>query len=281
MTIATMTTGTEEGFSADWLALREPADHAARDNEAAGAACAWAAERPRDRPLRIVDLGCGSGSNVRFLAPRLGGAQAWQLCDRDAGLLERALADPGLRRRALTLEPLICDLSAGLPQALLDGVDLVTASALMDLVAAVWLSDLLEHCRAAGAAVLVALTYDGRLDWRPLLSEDIEARELFNRHQQRDKGFGPALGPGAPMFMVDALQDLGYRTVSADSAWHLPPGKAELQNALIDGIARAAREQAPASAGRIERWQGERQRVVETGQSFLTVGHLDIFAVPR
>ena len=58
-----------ETFSADWLALREPADHAARDAGLTGRAAEWL--RSLGRPARAIDLACGSGSNVRYLLPRL------------------------------------------------------------------------------------------------------------------------------------------------------------------------------------------------------------------
>src|SRR5438874_8082377 len=66
-------------FSAGWLALREAADHAARSDRLARAAAG--AIRGRT-PVRIVDLGCGTGSNLRYLAPRLPPPQRWLLVDR-------------------------------------------------------------------------------------------------------------------------------------------------------------------------------------------------------
>ena len=80
------------GFSAAWLALREPFDAAAR-------ATAWPTLGPlvdairrqptshATAPLRVLDLACGSGANLRTLAPRLGGTQVWQLVDHDPALL--------------------------------------------------------------------------------------------------------------------------------------------------------------------------------------------------
>ena len=48
------------GFSADWLALREPADHAARDGDLLAAAAQVAG-------AVIVDLGCGTGSTLSLI----------------------------------------------------------------------------------------------------------------------------------------------------------------------------------------------------------------------
>ena len=72
---------------ADWLALREPADAAARSAELADRLTL----RP---PLLVHDLGSGTGSMARWLAPRLPTPQHWVLHDRDAALLKLAVADP-------------------------------------------------------------------------------------------------------------------------------------------------------------------------------------------
>ena len=55
-------------FPADWLDLREPVDHRSRNQ-----ALAQALARHFDgwRPLTVVDLGCGTGSNLRATAPLL------------------------------------------------------------------------------------------------------------------------------------------------------------------------------------------------------------------
>src|SRR5262245_61710406 len=73
----------------EWLALREAADAAARSEPLTRAVV----ERlPRDRPVRAVDLGTGTGSNVRYLMPRLPpNAQQWMLVDRDRALLALAI----------------------------------------------------------------------------------------------------------------------------------------------------------------------------------------------
>ncbi len=93
-------------FSADWLALREPADMRARSPRLVRSLLARLAafKQASDaepgpplwrRTLRILDLGCGTGANFRYLAPRLGLApgagpwdrQDWICLDRDPKLL--------------------------------------------------------------------------------------------------------------------------------------------------------------------------------------------------
>ena len=80
----------EETFTADWLALREPVDHRSRAADLVAPVAEWWGSRPGQR---VLDLGSGTGSNLRYLAPRLPGEQAWTLVDRDAALLEQATGE--------------------------------------------------------------------------------------------------------------------------------------------------------------------------------------------
>ena len=72
---------------------------------------------------------------------------------------------------------------------------LITASALIDLVSAAWLEELAALVRQTDCGLYVVLTFDGRIDWQPAHPLDLAVRNLVNRHQRTDKGFGPALGP--------------------------------------------------------------------------------------
>ena len=219
--------------------------------------------------LHVVDLGAGSGSNLRCLAPHLGPQQAWRLLDADAGLLAGIAAPPGT-----TVATEVADLSA--IEAVALAADLVTATAFLDLVSADWLARLVACLD--GAAVLFALTYDGRIDWDPLDPSDALARELVNRHQRTDKGFGPALGPEAAHQAVHLLKGAGYAVMTADTAWRLGPGDAALQHALLSGYRGAAAAVAPDRAGDIAAWASRREALIAAGNSRLTVGHTDLWA---
>ena len=62
----------EESFSPEWLALREPVDHRSR---AAGLIPLLNSWWESHEGSHIVDLGSGTGSNLRYLAPLLRGEQ--------------------------------------------------------------------------------------------------------------------------------------------------------------------------------------------------------------
>ncbi len=265
-----------KGFSADWLALREPADARARAPDLTKRIAAFCAGRER---LKVLDLGSGSGSNLRFLAPRLKLAQSWTLVDHDEHLLELA-AEAG---ESLSGVDVVCrrlDLAEDLGRLDLSDVDLVTASALMDLVSAAWFDRLAGACRAAGCAVFFVLTYDGVMEWRPSDRLDPLIRELFNLHQGEDKGFGPALGPEAPKHMARALISKGYRVETGPSDWIIEGGERELHLALLEGFLAAAEEIGPARAEELRDWAARRRRLAARPEARLRVGHEDLFAFP-
>lgn len=164
-----------ESLSA-WLALREPADVAARSSALTNAI---ADILPHGLPLRILDLGSGTGSNVRYLSARLPRAQEWLLVDRDPDLLSQVPGGTATCR----IETLSRNLNTLDDAGIFSGRDLVTASALLDLVSARWLDTLAARCRACGAAVLFALTYNGESRCSPVEPEDDIVRDLMNRHQ--------------------------------------------------------------------------------------------------
>lgn len=264
-----------ETFSPDWLALREPADHRARAADLLPPLCsAWRTAGWR----RVLDLGSGAGSNLRYLAPRLPDGQDWTLLDHDADLLARAAAavEP---RQQVTCVP--GDLAReGL--AAVAEAHLVTCSALLDLVGAAWLRRLARACRAASCGVLLALTYDGTMHWEADAADDALIQRLVTAHQRRERHPEPALGPDAAPTAEALLAAEGYRTWRSPSPWRLGPADAALARELVGGWERAAVEMAAGGeeARRIQAWAAARRRTIDGRRFRLIVGHQDLLALP-
>lgn len=264
------------GFSADWLALREPLDNSARNREVLEAVSAAFAGRAS---LSVVDLGSGAGSTVRALRAHLPTPQRWTLVDNDPVLLAEAYA---MERPAdVTVETVQFDLGDDIAPLFDDATDLVTASALIDLVSEPWLA----NCAAAAAArrlpVYMALSYDGRAALEPadLLDEDVIA--AVNTHQRGNKGFGPALGPRAAAFAIRIFQTFGYAVVQGPSDWVATPADATFQKELLNGWAQAAREIGSLPNDTLDGWSARRGAAIAAGRLSLRVGHVDFFASPR
>ena len=160
------------GFSIQWLQLREPYDRAARNRTVLEAVSAVFRDQPS---IAVVDLACGTGSTLRATAQYLPGRQYWRLVDNDLGLLAQAsmLARPP--DRIVAAKPV--DLMRDLELALEAPLDLVTASALLDLVSAPWLDRLIEETAARRLPVYAALGYDGTISFEPNEPGDQEVVE--------------------------------------------------------------------------------------------------------
>lgn len=283
-----------------WLALREPADFAARSE--ALTQVAVEAVSPAG-VVSVLDLGSGTGSNLRFLADRLPGRQRWLLVDRDPVLLrlvlDRVSAWSAMRGYDVTphangclvrgagLECRIATQQVDLDRledvAIVEGRHLVTASALLDLVSERWLRTLARQCRSAGAAALFAITYNGRSACAPAEPEDDLVRQLMNRHQRTDKGLGgAAAGPEAAALAERCFAAEGYGVKRVSSDWVLGPEDDELQRELIEGWVEAAAEIAPDRAAVFSSWKRRRLEHVAARRSRITVGHDDLAAwLPR
>lgn len=251
-------------FSPDWLALREPADMAARDPGLARALADWANALPH--PPLIVDLGCGTGATYRALSPLIPRAR-WRLADHDPALLAIAHARTGA-------ETLQIDLAAA-PERAVAGADIVTASALFDLASAEWI-DRLVGALPGGAAALGALSYDGAETWDPAPPAEAEGLAAFHAHQVGDKGFGPSLGPRGGARLAAALAASGRRVATAPSPWRLTrPRDAALIEALADGAVQAVRETGALPPAHLAAWARARRAAAR-----VTVGHLDVLGLP-
>ena len=284
-------------FAQEWLRLRESADLAARDP---GLMRQFIAALPPSRPLRVIDLGAGTGGNARALLPRITGNQHWLLIDRDRDLLAaqaeeftvwaRRQGYPvsaggghiiiNARPARWQIEAVPLDLAKDLASLGEITADCLTASAFFDLVSAPWLEALVALIAQRRWPLLAALTEDGRREWRPPDERDAIVGEAFARHQRRDKGFGPALGGTAAAMFESLLADAAFSVGQQASDWRLGARDGALLEALLAGEARAAVEAAADATVPITAWQTARHEMLSNDQLEVTIGHCDILALP-
>jgi hypothetical protein len=175
------------------------------------------------------------------------------------------------------------DLARGLEAALDWKADLVTMSALLDLVSAAWLDRLVGAVARHQLPLYAALNYDGRVALTPPSRHDEAVIAAVNRHQATDKGFGPALGPAAARAAPEQLRGLthglGFAVIEGASDWRFGAGDGDIQMAMLAGWAEAAGEIGVAPPVLAE-WLAERRAHVAAGRSTMRVGHVDFFACP-
>lgn len=275
------------GFSAQWLDLREGVDHRSTD---AALRSKLAAHFASLDVLNIVDLGAGSGSNLRGIAPFLNARQHWRLAEYDPALIAAARqrlsqwADTAqdndgrlsLQKagKDITVEFAQVDLSAGVDDALTPQTQLVTAAAFFDLVSKPWLEKFCAAIARHKLSFYTVLTYDGREEWTPPHEADVDMLTAFHAHQASDKGFGPAAGPQATGFLRKGFEAAGYRVETAASDWRLGANDAGLIRDLAEGSANAVVETGKVDSQRLASW-----RAARANASTCMIGHQDLLAL--
>ena len=265
--------------SPEWLLLREPADAAARSGELAER---LARHLPATGRLVIHDLGGGSGAMGRWLAPRLPGPQHWVVHDRDADLLQRAVADPpgpAADGGAVTVEASRSDITRLAPVDLA-GASLIVASALLDMLTADELAGILGACTGIGCPMLLALTVVGRVALSPADPLDARMAAAFNAHQRRTTTAGRLLGPDAVAAAVEELRGAGAEVLVRPSPWRLDAGHADLTAEWLRGWVAAACEQEPALAAGAGAYRDRRLAQAAAGMLAVTVDHADLLVLP-
>ena len=273
-------------FSIGWLRLREPVDRRSRNVTVATALRVAFAGLPS---VRVVDIGCGTGANLRATSPLLGPEQDWTLLDNDVALLDTARhtiaswaneAEPvsdGWRLikdgKTIRVRFRRCDIAGDPGGSMAEDASLVMASAFFDLVSPAFIDKLVAAVVHRNAAFYTVLTYDGAQQWLPPSPLDARIGRAFNEHQKADKGFGPSAGPGASALLRQAFDAAGYRTEIGDSPWNLDREDADLMEQLADGVVAAVAETGQVAAADIAAWRGFARHGVR-------VGHKDLLALP-
>lgn len=273
-------TGDGVRVSPKWLALREPADAAARSRELVD----HLAPALPDSGRRVIhDLGCGTGAMGRWLAPLLGGPQHWILHDRDPDLLEVALSDrpgPAGDGAPVTVETKCSDITRLDPGDLADAT-LLTASALLDMLTENELAGLVEVCARAGCPALLTLSVIGRVGLSPGDPLDSGLAAAFDVHQRRATARGRLLGPDAVALAVEEFGRLGAKVLVRASPWRLGASEAELAAEWLVGWVDAACEQNAKLRADADAYTRRRLAQAADGQLEVTVEHADLLALPQ
>ncbi|TWT80463.1 Trans-aconitate 2-methyltransferase [Planctomycetes bacterium CA13] len=252
----------------DWLSLRERCDPRSRSERLAAAF----AEITSPDAL-VVDLGCGTGANYRYLSRFFRTSMKWLCIDNDSILLEQAASS--LPTDNVSFERL--DLSAnlcGVPKG--SGVA-VTASAFLDMTSNKWIVDFANHF--FDTPLLIAMTTSGVFQLDPQDRDDKPIQQAISSHQQSDQGFGPAVGTEATGFLVRELERLGCVVEIADSSWELRHNDLALMKSVIAGVARRARLMRVSID--VDAWECRRIEQFQSGELQLRVPHLDLLSYPK
>jgi hypothetical protein len=265
--------------SSEWLALREPEDADTRSRDLALAAAALLPEGP----IVVHDLGSGTGSMMRWLAPLLPGPQTWILHDWNADLIEEAV-DGGhpLDRdnTAISVSSQTGNL-ADLRPADVSGASLVTASALLDVLTSRETHAIVNACIGARCPALLALSVTGEVRLSPRDELDAAFERAFNAHQLREADGRQQLGRHAAAVARGLFTQAGWHVRHSTTVWRLDHRRPRLLREWFDGWVDAAVEQDPRLRAEAERYRELRTSQIDHGELVAHVRHVDLLAWPR
>jgi len=264
--------------SSDWLRLREPEDARSRSRELALAASGLL----RPGPVEVHDLGSGTGSMMRWLAPMLPGPQTWILHDWNPDLVE--LATNGAAPLDRDGRPVAVRTRTGELGALdageLDGASLVTASALLDVLTFDELRAVARAIIAVGCPALLSLSVTGDVLLDPPDPRDAGVAAAFNAHQERLVGGRRLLGPSAAALAQLVFREAGWNVRTAETRWRLGPHEPDLLEQWFDGWIDAALEQRRDLEGECAAYRALRSEQLRRSALSAVVVHADLLAWP-
>ncbi|TFC91732.1 MULTISPECIES: SAM-dependent methyltransferase [Cryobacterium] len=265
--------------SADWLALREPEDADARSHDLALAA----AMRIAEGPVIVHDLGSGTGSMMRWLAPLLPGPQTWVLHDWNADLIERAIHSTRPRDANNVAISVLAQPGnlADLRPSDLAGASLVTASALLDVLSSHETHTIVNACVEARCPALLSLSVTGQVRFSPRDDLDAAFEAAFNAHQLRLTDDRRQLGPHGAPIARGLFTEAGWTVRPSTTEWRLDRRRQRLLVEWFHGWVDAAIEQDPRLRTEVDRYCRLRLSQIARGELAARIRHVDLLAWPR
>ncbi len=258
-----------EIFDAGWLAERAPFDEAARnrDLEQMAASCLIA----QDSAV-VMDLGCGSGNNISYLARQWPFVARWVGADHESSLLATMIqrfettSVKVLARRGDLFQPetLACD----------PPPSVVVANAVFDLFTEAQMNRLLRWLQQNQFPILATLHYIG-MAWENPLPDEEWVIGQYETHMKRQRKNGPGLGPDAPEVIRKLVQHLGGTVHTGAANWDIPASASRMQQYLLAFMEKSVPEilEHKQETERFDQWLDQKRQHL----SLLTVRHEDMW----
>ncbi|KGE87324.1 MAG: class I SAM-dependent methyltransferase [Phaeodactylibacter xiamenensis] len=290
---------TDTQFATDWLEERYRFDVAARNPKVEAACLQYFAQHPM---VSIIDIGAGTGANFIYLSEKFPQSQQWALVELNPNLLKRArerlkiwaaAKDYTVREDGQNLDfrrndqhiqvQLLQGSFLELPRLLQpDQYQMVTASAVFDLLCEQMLSDLVQTFHQNRLALLTTLNYES-MAYLPADAEDDHWIRLYETHMQREQDFGKALGPRCSDFLEKEYAQLPTaQMLRAPSRWQIEPADTFMHGHMLQFLEQSLLEmKSMGHSGKgLDAWLQRKKVQLQSQQLRLSVAHSDFFTAP-
>ena len=253
--------------------------------------------------LNLLDLGCATGANFRYLAPRLDCHQNWTLMDRDDSAFEDLIEETEhwagshnwtMKNREDRSFTLVADdqqwhvnmyviaLDEEVEKINLGGFHALCSSNFLEKTSAEWYRKLAQRCADAQLPQLLGVNYTSHLKLSPSDPDDALVMEGFHRHIKQDYGLGEAMGDETSYYILRELTNLRFTVQESEYVWYLNSTR---QPALINLMIERLSKSAQAVYGeeeekRIQAWASRRHYAIAAKKVKMEIGYSDILAKP-
>ena len=253
---------------------------------------------PEGRPLSVVELGAGVGSTFRRLYQ--GGivkSGVYRMVDLDQRSLDEAtrVAETVIGREdrnALRVEIRASDAIAYLREedAMLHGVDLIIAQALVDLLNVPMFIKAVAERLSAGGLLYAPITFDGDTIFEPVIDPEADAKIIAAYHRTMDARRTPdglpTGGSAAGRAMLTELRLAGLEIIeAAASDWVVFPrgsgysaDESYFLHHIVNTVWEALSKDAIVGGVGLGAWIAERHGQIERGELIYIAHQLDALA---
>ena len=253
-------------------------------------------------PLKVVDVGSGTGANVRYYFDRIPHEQEWILIEQNEQLRDeccRSLVafaqERGYHWQQQDGTFLLTDDQKTATVQLMSGriehieqladlarTDVVTANAVFDLLSFEQFDTLVGKLVQHEVCLLATLNYY-ETSFLPFSEEDHRFMRWYHMHMKRPQPTGIAMGPDCSEEMLDLLAQHHMMIEQEGSQWHLKKNATTMHHYLLHFIEHAVAELSLSADEQrdFDTWLTHRKSLCRQRQLEIIVDHSDIFAYPQ
>ena len=281
-------------FSSSWINLREPYDSISRSS------LLLDLYRKDANPFNnIIDLGGGNGSFLRWCHSQSINYNKFMLIDHDQSLLKNFYSKTkklfskssidlikesptSYKFKRLKKDKInyiiLKQLEILKSIAYINDYNIISFSAVSDLLSKTYIKKILNKIDK-DKIIYFSICFDGTVRWKNINKYDKYIISLFNKHQQKEKTLGFALGSKSIQIVKNLSLKKGFKCHIADSSWNINSdtnNARTFQLAYLDTIYKPLKKYELVDQVILKQWFKLKKEDIKNKKSRLTVGHKDI-----
>jgi hypothetical protein len=284
----------QDKFSLSWIKAREKYDLKYRSN-------LLKEQYKKDKSFfnRIIDLGSGNGSFLRYCHSKKMIFEEMLLVDYDSKLLRDFYASTysylnGTNYNILKESPTkyklkkidviktknIQLMNTDILKSLniINNYNLISLSAMSDILPTLFIKKLLNIVEK-NKIIYFSICFDGSIKWASSHKYDKYILTMFNKHQEMNKISGYALGLKSIKLIKEYSAKKKYGFQVEDSSWELKSydeDSKNFQKMYLDTIYKPLKKDDITDKDMLSEWRNVKLKDIISGKSKIIVGHKDI-----